>query len=109
MTNKNRNASPRTVWGKVVLFLKEHKFIALHVACGDITDVDIMDNYLNINVKDGMLYNLLVDGKKNIESALRWQGLDYMVKINLIEEPKSKAQEDLEKLNLMFGNIVKRS
>ncbi len=104
------NLSARTVWGKVVLFLKEHKFIALHVACGDITDVEIKGNELVINARDGMLYNLLFAGKKEIESALRWQGLNFLVSVNLIEEEKSDIQRDYERLVEVFGeNLIKRS
>lgn len=104
------NLSARTVWGKVVLFLKEHKFIALHVACGDITDVEIKGNELVINARDGMLYNLLFAGEKEIESALRWQGLNFLVSVNLIEEEKSDIQRDYERLVEVFGeNLIKRS
>ena len=93
-----------------MLFLKEHKFIALHVACGDITDVEIKGNELVINARDGMLYNLLFAGKKEIESALRWQGLNFLVSVNLIEEEKSDIQRDYERLVEVFGeNLIKRS
>lgn len=104
------NFSARTVWGKVVLFLKEHRYVALHVACGDITDVEISGNELIINAKDGMLFNLLINGKREIESALRWQGLNFLVKVNLIEDEKSDIQRDYERLAEVFGeNLIKRS
>ena len=57
------NLSAKTIWGKVVLFLKEHHQVALHVACGDITDVLVNEHYLVVNVKDSMLNNLLTDRK----------------------------------------------
>ena len=85
MTNKNRNASSRTVWGKVVLFLKEHKFIALHVACGDITDVDIMDNYFKMirgedydssKLGDSIVYDNIKNQPNRIKCAtLSWNGV----------------------------------
>ena len=62
-----------------MLFLKEHRQIALHVACGDITDVALDGNNFIINIEDGMMQNLLNEGKREIESALRWQGLDLNV------------------------------
>ena len=62
--------SPRVVWGKVVLYLKEHKFIALHVACGDITNVSIDSNKFIITVDDGMLINLLKEGKREMMVSL---------------------------------------
>ncbi len=94
--------SAKTVWGKVVLFLKEHHQIALHVACGDITDVELQNDSLVINVYDGMLVGLLQDGRREIENALRWQGLDLSVKINIKVEEKSQEEEDLQTLKKTF-------
>lgn len=96
--------SAKTVWGKVVLFLKEHHQIALHVACGDITDVELQNDSLVINVYDGMLVGLLQDGRREIENALRWQGLDLSVKINIKVEEKSQEEEDLQTLKKTFGD-----
>jgi len=76
----------------------------LHVACGDITDVQIEDNYLNINVKEGMLYNILTEGKRELESALRWQGLDLKIKVNLIQSNMSEQEEDIKKLKSLLGD-----
>lgn len=94
--------SAKTVWGKVVLFLKEHHQIALHVACGDITDVELQNDSLVINVYYGMLVGLLQDGRREIENALRWQGLDLSVKINIKVEEKSQEEEDLQTLKKTF-------
>lgn len=95
--------SARTVWGKVVLFLKEHRQIALHVACGDITDVALDSNNFIINIEDGMMQNLLNEGKREIESALRWQGLDLNVILNIKVIEKSPVEQDIEKLKNLFG------
>ena len=86
----------------MVLFLKEHHQIALHVACGDITDVELQNDSLVINVYDGMLVGLLQDGRREIENALRWQGLDLSVKINIKVEEKSQEEEDLQTLKKTF-------
>ena len=106
MTITNQKLSAKTVWGKVVLFLKEHRQIALHVACGDITDVELQGQNLVINVYDGMLVGLLEDGKREIENALRWQGLDLGVKVNIKVEERSKEEEDLQTLKKNFGNCL---
>ena len=84
------------------MFLKEHHQIALHVACGDITDVELQNDSLVINVYDGMLVGLLQDGRREIENALRWQGLDLSVKINIKVEEKSQEEEDLQTLKKTF-------
>ena len=94
------------MWGKVVLFLKEHRHIALHVACGDITDVELDGNNLKINVFDGTLVGMLNDGKREIENALRWQGLEHKVVVNIKENEYTKAELDLRRLKAVFDDEV---
>lgn len=98
--------SAKTIWGKIVLFLKEHRQIALHVACGDITDVELNGNNLVINVFEGMLVKLLEDGKRELESALRWQGLDFNIVVNVKKVVISKDEQDKRKLQEIFGEYL---
>ncbi len=100
---QSQTLSAKTVWGKIVLFLKEHHEVALHVACGDITDVVIENSNLVVNIKDSMLYHLLSDGRREIENALRWQGLDLGLKIEYCPTPKTPQEEDIDKLKKIFG------
>lgn len=88
------------------MFLKEHHEIALHVACGDITDVELKDNRLIINIYDGMLVGLLQEGKREIENALRWQGLDLNVEVNIKVEERSKEEQDRTTLEKTFGEYL---
>ena len=76
------------------------------MACGDITDISIENGTLTINVVDGMIINLLEEGKKEIEKALRWQGFDLEVKINLKEEEFSKVEKDRKILTEVFGEYL---
>lgn len=96
--------SAKNVWGKIVLFLKERRFVALHVACGDITDVSIEGNNLVINVEEGMLATILAEGKRELENALRWQGLDLNLEIKLKKSNLSGQEEDIKKLKTILGN-----
>ena len=105
MTAQAGNLSAKTVWGKVVLFLKEHKQIALHVACGDITDVKMEGGKFYINVLEGMLINLLEEGRREIEKALRWQGLDMELVIVVKETEVSKAEKDIRRLKEVFEDV----
>lgn len=100
------NLSAKTIWGKVVLFLKEHRQVALHVACGDITDVSVNEHYLVVHVRDTMLQNLLTDGRKDIDNALRWQGLDLEFKVVYTPVEKSKQEKDIEKLLGVLGDYL---
>ena len=97
--------SAKTIWGKVVLYLKERRQIALHVACGDITDVELGQGKLIINVYDGMLLNLLYAGKRDIESAIRWQGLDLQLEICVKEAESNVSQRDLKRLKEIFEDV----
>ena len=92
------------MWGKIVLFLKEHRQVALHVACGDITDVSIDGDRLIVNASEGMLAQILKDGRREIENALRWQGLELKLEVNLIESKNLPQQEDINKLKKLVGD-----
>ena len=105
MTAVKTPLSARTIWGKAILYLKEHKEIALHVACGDITDVALEGNKFIINLFDGMLINLLEEGKRKIEQALRWQGLELQVVVKIKKEILSDSEQDLKRLNEVFDNV----
>ncbi len=87
-----------------MLFLKEHRQVALHVACGDITDVSIDGDRLVVNASEGMLAQILKDGRREIENALRWQGLELKLEVNLIESKNLPQQEDINKLKKLVGD-----
>ena len=88
-----------------MLYLKENREIALHVACGDITDVAVEGDKFIINLFDGMLINLLEEGKRVIERALRWQGLELKVRINIKQQVLSTSEQDLKRLSQVFDNV----
>lgn len=88
-----------------MLWLKERREIALHVACGDITDVAIDGNKFIINLFDGMLVGLIQEGKSKIESALRWQGLEMEVVVNSKQEVLSTSDADIKRLKEVFDDV----
>ncbi len=98
--------SASNVWGKVVLYLKEHHKVALHVACGDITNSKIDDGKLVIRSNDAFLIDVLESGRKDIETAIRWQGLDLKFEVEKFESLEQKVSKDLKKIELFFGNKV---
>jgi len=98
--------SPNNVWGKVVLYLKEHKKVALHVACGDITNAKIEDGKLIIRSSDDFLIDVLENGRKDIESAIRWQGLELEFVVQKFENSEQKINKDIKKIQNFFGNKV---
>lgn len=98
--------SASNVWGKVVLYLKEHHKVALHVACGDITNSKIDDGKLIIRSNDAFLIDVLESGRKDIETAIRWQGLDLKFEVEKFESVEQKINKDIKKIELFFGNKV---
>lgn len=90
--------------------MRENHQIALHVACGDISDVVINDGRLIISVADNTVLSLLQDGKREIERALSWQGLDLIVDIEQKIIPPSKQEEDIKRLKQIFDDklIIKK-
>ena len=87
-----------------MLYLKEHKKISLYVACGDIADVKIEGGKLVIKSSDDFLISVLVDGTRELENALRWQGLNLEIEIVKFENENQKREKDILKLTKMFGN-----
>lgn len=99
--------SAGNVWGKVVLYLKEHKKVALHVACGDITNAKIEGEKLVIRSSDDFLIDVLENGRKEIESAIRWQGINLKFEVLKFESSEQKINKDVKKLENFFGNKLK--
>lgn len=96
--------SANNVWGKVVLYLKEHKKVALHVACGDITNAQIEGDRLVIRSSDDFLIDVLENGRREIETAIRWQGLDLKFEVVKFESVEQKLNKDIKKLQSFFGS-----
>lgn len=87
-----------------MLWLKEHKKVALHVACGDIRDAQLVDGRLVIRSADHFLVDVLENGRKDIEQAIRWQGLDLKFEIVQFESTEQKIEKDIKKAREYFGN-----
>lgn len=85
-----------------MLYLKEHKKVALHVACGDITNAKIEDGKLVISTSDDFLIDVLENGRKEIESAIRWQGLNLEFVVMKFENDDQKIEKDIKKLKNIF-------
>ena len=54
-----------------------------------------------------MLINLLREGKHEIENALKWQGLEMEVEINIKENILSKSESDINKLKSLISDEIK--
>lgn len=77
------------------------------MASGDITDVLIEGNKLIVRSSDDFLINVLEDGRRDIENAIRWQGLNLSFEIIKFESSQQMQEKDLVKLSRMFGEKLK--
>ena len=52
-----------------------------------------------------MLVNLLKAGKKDIENAIRWQGLELEIEIVVKQPERTVADRDIKKLKEVFEEV----
>lgn len=98
--------SPRTQWGKLIVYLREHNNIALHVACGDISDVFIENNVFIIRTDQEYIYDMLntQDNQKQLQEAFLFIGINkYKI---LKSETLENTEQIVHKLKEYFGDNV---
>ena len=90
----------KTIWGKIVLYLRENKNVALHVVCGDITNVEIEGNKLVLKAEEQYLYDMVSSPESisEIKKAIIWQGLDLDIEVIKLKKDDDLVEEDLAKL-----------
>lgn len=97
--------SPRTLWGKIIIYLREHHSVALHIACGDITDVAKDGDKFIINTSEDFLYDLLKseENYNDLKKAFLNFGINNF---EIIKKEKilSKNQQDINNLKNIFGD-----
>ncbi len=76
------------------------------MACGDITNAIIEGDKLVIRTSDDFLIDVLENGRKDIETAIRWQGLELKFEIVKFESTEQKIAKDIKKLENFFGRKV---
>ena len=97
----------KTVWGKVVLYLREHKNVALHVVCGDITEVELEGDRLILKTAEQFLYDMITSSEnmQEIKNAIAWQGLSLNVAVIKLKKDEELVEEDLAKLSRLGINF----
>lgn len=75
----------------------------MFVACGDITEVAVRDGKFIITAPDKTVYALLSKGKREIERALSWQGLELNVVIEEKVIVPDKFEDDKKVLSKIFS------
>ena len=89
-----------TIWGKVVLFLKEKKHIALQIACGDVTNLKLDNGKMIITTDEKYISKILEnpENQKILKDALSWQGISADVEVRRVLKTSELQEMDLIKL-----------
>ena len=100
-----KTLSPRTIWGRIIIYLREHGYVAMHMACGDITDVSMAENVFVIKAEEQFLIDLLQhdDNKDILKQAFMSQGIkEYTIEKK--DKKTDDVKQDIQKLKVLFGD-----
>lgn len=101
------NISPKTIWGRVVVNLRERNNIALHIICGDITNVSLENNVFVLSVEEDYIIDLLSqpENASELKKAFASNGVnEYKI---LKKEKQKGVASDIETLKKYFGDYLK--
>lgn len=90
----------------MVIYLREHNNIILHIVCGDITDVSIQGDTFVICSEQKNVVELLTDPNnfKDLKTAFEFFGCN---KIEIRQSEKAQTDEDnIKLLNKYFNDEV---
>ncbi len=105
----NTNLSARTIWGRVVLALRQNGAMMLHSACGELRDLKLDDNTLIIGVKDEFSFNLLKKPENFQKIELELKKINDKIKLDFVPKfytNSSSKEEDLMTIKELFGDEI---
>lgn len=104
-----KSISPRTIWGKIVFYLRQNNYVSLHVVCGGLSEIELENNTLIVNVYDSYIADILEEESnfRAIKKALDWQELNLDLQIKRKKKEIEKYYEDIRKLkNLVEEYLI---
>ena len=104
----NEELSPRRIWGKLVVRLKEKGLMTLHSACGEQRDIKLVNGKLIINIRDEFTYNLIKkpENFQKIDLELKQINDKINVEFNLEKRSRSRLERNLLTLKELFGDEI---
>ena len=104
----NEELSPRRIWGKLVVRLKEKGLMTLHSACGEQRDVKLVNGKLIVNLRDEFTYNLIKkpENFQKIDLELKQINDKINVEFNLEKRSRSRLERNLLTLKELFGDEI---
>ncbi len=93
----------KVIWGQMITYFRENGYAVLHSACGGLTNIDIQDNTLVVNMDDEGIYNIMLSNIDRIQEVS--MAVAHMkTKINLL---KKAINAELESAIKKFGVQIK--
>ena len=104
----NEELSPRRIWGKLVVRLKEKGLMTLLSACGEQRDVKLVNGKLIVNIRDEFTYNLIKkpENFQKIDLELKQINDKINVEFNLEKRSRSRLERNLLTLKELFGDEI---
>ncbi len=101
----NEHLTAKTLWGRLVIYLREHNQVILHIVCGDIENVKYDGDTLIISPEQKNVVDLLNE-KNNydeLKKALAFMGQEkFEIKL---DEKVQKIEENIKTLKKYFSNV----
>ena len=94
--------SPRTVWGRVLYDLREHKQYELHSICVNLDKVGLSGEVFTVVVFDKNIFNELQNSHELVASFERL-GYNYSVSVVLGESVQDKLNKKVAELQNKLG------
>lgn len=104
----NIEYNARNVWGKIIYYLRQNSYPALHVICGSQSDVSIESGFLKVKIEDEYVFNLLteIQNFNVIKRALNSQDSHLELLIEKKQKYVNEAEQDIKKLKKFIGNSL---
>lgn len=95
----------KTLWGKLVIYLREHNQVILHIVCGDIKNVRYDGDTLLILPEQKNVVDLLNE-KNNYEELKKAFNFFHQDKFEIrLDEKVQQIEENIKTLKKYFNNI----
>lgn len=101
----NEHLTAKTLWGRLVIYLREHNQVILHIVCGDIENVKFDGDTLIISPEQKNVVDLLNERNNydELKKALSFLGQEkFDIKL---DERVQKIEENIKTLKKYFTNI----
>ena len=109
MQKKVELPNAKVVWGKVITRLRELHLAALHVACGDIKNVEIVGEDLIISTDQEYLLSIITKPENidYVKNALKFLNFNLKPVFQLNDKPNQLVEADIQVLKENFGEYLK--